>query len=492
MGDGDVCRRRSDGRRHAAGAGDRRGNLLHRQRSRRDEERVDRVDEPGRVHGEFHHRERQRGAGLSLVLRDINVKAGSFLKTTAAAPASQSVIGTGFAPSAVFFHSFHDVTQASPVAHSRMSYGASDGVTEGSSAFSDLNAADPTNFQAIDKTNKAFMKVNNSTPVIDAEADLTSLDPDGFTVNWTTNDAVATEILYMGLANLLVTEVRLDLVRRGEIRQRRAATVADRLRDRQPRVQPLSRDQRRPYQGEHDAHRRLGTPGRTGCRSRRRTDLRALGYATRPPATPTVTYWLEDVEFNGKSTLHGPITPVVSALRRADDRTTRSSWMRSARRTAGGSSSTTTRIRCTPVPRAVPAQVAPEVDHAVGARGAGDGEDSASASRAGIASRSRSSSPPGWTLGRSADAAAVRRRHRAGDPRERRDRRQLRAGDAIEFYGSGIETPYTDTRIYWLQAGGQAGRRIAVDAAGPFRAVGGDQLLVDAAPQGSQRLLRGA
>ena len=40
--------------------------------------------------------------------------------------------------------------------------------------------------------------MNNSTATIDAEADLTSLDPDGFTVNWTTNDAVATEILYMG------------------------------------------------------------------------------------------------------------------------------------------------------------------------------------------------------------------------------------------------------------------------------------------------------
>jgi hypothetical protein len=30
---------------------------------------------------------------------------------------------------------------------------------------------------------------------------------------------------------------------------------------------------------------------------------------------PTVTYWLEDVEFNGTSKLHGPITPIVSVLR---------------------------------------------------------------------------------------------------------------------------------------------------------------------------------
>ena len=82
----------------------------------------------------------------SLALRNVNVKAGSFLKTTAAAPASQSITGTGFAPSAVFFHSFQDVTQAAPVAQSRMSYGASDGVTEGSSAFSDLDGRRPDEF----------------------------------------------------------------------------------------------------------------------------------------------------------------------------------------------------------------------------------------------------------------------------------------------------------------------------------------------------------
>ena len=53
------------------------------------------------------------------------------------------------------------------------------------------------------------MKLDNSTPVIDAEADLTAFGTDGFSLNWTTNDAVQTQILYLSLSPLAVTEVRL-------------------------------------------------------------------------------------------------------------------------------------------------------------------------------------------------------------------------------------------------------------------------------------------
>ena len=35
------------------------------------------------------------------------------------------------------------------------------------------------------------------------------MDADGFTLNWTTNDAVATEILYLAMAPMDDTEVRL-------------------------------------------------------------------------------------------------------------------------------------------------------------------------------------------------------------------------------------------------------------------------------------------
>jgi hypothetical protein len=34
-------------------------------------------------------------------------------------------------------------------------------------------------------------------------------------------------------------------------------------------------------------------------------------------------------------------------------------------------------------------------------------------------------------------------------------------GDHVEFYGNGVDTPYTDTRVYWLCSGSQFGLRIA-------------------------------
>ena len=46
---------------------------------------------------------------------------------------------------------------------------------QGSSAVQDEDAAAFANVDAIDKTSKVFMKVDNGTPAIDAEANLTSL-----------------------------------------------------------------------------------------------------------------------------------------------------------------------------------------------------------------------------------------------------------------------------------------------------------------------------
>ncbi len=114
--------------------------------------------------------------------------------------AIQSVGGMSFSPRAVLLHSVQDLAQASPVAQARVGIGASDGVTRGCSAFEDLNAQATSNVQSIDRTSKVFVKVNNGTPAIDAEADLFSLDPGGFTLNWTTNDTAQTQILYLAIA----------------------------------------------------------------------------------------------------------------------------------------------------------------------------------------------------------------------------------------------------------------------------------------------------
>src|SRR5262249_27740317 len=112
--------------------------------------------------------------------------------------AKQALIGVGFSPDAVLLASDQDVTQASPVANDRLGLGALDNIfNQGSSAVADQATSNPTSVQGVDKTTRAIMKVNNNTSTIDAEAVLYSMDGDGFTLDWTTNDAVSTEILYL-------------------------------------------------------------------------------------------------------------------------------------------------------------------------------------------------------------------------------------------------------------------------------------------------------
>ncbi len=144
------------------------------------------------------------GAGwvASLALSNVNALPGSFLKTTAAAPAGQPVTGLSVNPQAVLLASFQDITQGNPVVHTRLGLGASDGTTEGGWAIADAEKVGTTSVWAIDKTSKVFMKVNNDTQTVDAEADVSGFDTGKFTLNWTTNDTVETQILYLAFGQI--------------------------------------------------------------------------------------------------------------------------------------------------------------------------------------------------------------------------------------------------------------------------------------------------
>ena len=137
---------------------------------------------------------------FSLALKGVRATAGSFSKSTAEATASQSVAGMGFQPSLLMLSSVQDVAQAEGVDNARYGIGAAAGSVEGSCALQDANGLSKTSVDGIDKTSKVFVKLNNDSPSIDAQAHLSSFDPDGFTLNWTTNDDVATQLLYLGLA----------------------------------------------------------------------------------------------------------------------------------------------------------------------------------------------------------------------------------------------------------------------------------------------------
>jgi hypothetical protein len=134
----------------------------------------------------------------SLALAGLKAGVGTFNKVTAGAPANQAV-ASGFAPSAVLLASYQMGAQTAPVSETNCSFGlgASDGTNKASSAITSADGVATTTVDGQDKTSKAFIKMN--TPPLDAEADMASFGASGFTLNWTTNDAVASQICFLAL-----------------------------------------------------------------------------------------------------------------------------------------------------------------------------------------------------------------------------------------------------------------------------------------------------
>jgi hypothetical protein len=139
---------------------------------------------------------------ISLCLKGGHYAVGAFNKVTGGAPASQVVTGVGFKPMGILLASFQNTAAATNQAHARQGTGAFDnnGGTQ-ASARADQDNVNPSVSKAVDKTSKGFVKVDNNTSTVDAEADLTSMDADGFTLSWSTNDAVATEMLYVAIGS---------------------------------------------------------------------------------------------------------------------------------------------------------------------------------------------------------------------------------------------------------------------------------------------------
>ncbi|HMI86570.1 MAG TPA: hypothetical protein VK550_20895, partial [Polyangiaceae bacterium] len=134
----------------------------------------------------------------SLALAGLRAGVGTFNKSTAAAPASQSVT-SGFKPGAVFMTSYQMPSQTAQLNEPVCSFGlgASDGTSEASSAIVASDNVSTTSVDGQDKTSKAFVKMN--MPPLDAEADMASFGASGFTLNWTTNDTTPSQICFLAL-----------------------------------------------------------------------------------------------------------------------------------------------------------------------------------------------------------------------------------------------------------------------------------------------------
>lgn len=144
---------------------------------------------------------------ISLALEGLSAQAGSFIKGIGT---SQAITGVGFQPDFVIFSSFQESAQANPIPHSYFGFGASDGTTEGSSTISDTDALTQSDVHSRDASTKAFTKSNNQDGFVDASADLVSMDSNGYTLDWTTNDASATEILYLALGQQVLGSANIS------------------------------------------------------------------------------------------------------------------------------------------------------------------------------------------------------------------------------------------------------------------------------------------
>jgi hypothetical protein len=124
-------------------------------------------------------------------------KKGSFTKTTSGAPASQAINDVGFQPKAVIFY-WTQQTATGAAANVRVGYGFATGSSNerAIAAASDDNIADSNTGRRQSQSN-CIIILSSGTPALAAQAELTSFDSGGFTLNWTTNDSSAYIIHYI-------------------------------------------------------------------------------------------------------------------------------------------------------------------------------------------------------------------------------------------------------------------------------------------------------
>jgi len=136
----------------------------------------------------------------SLALGGVRAKVGAFMKTTGAAPSVQAVAGAGMKPGLVLLSSVQDTVESAITADQmRFGLGAADGSHAAASALFDTNGLATSSAGSMDFSDTAFAKSNNVTGTVDARATVQSLDADGFTLDWTVNDAVPTQLCYVAL-----------------------------------------------------------------------------------------------------------------------------------------------------------------------------------------------------------------------------------------------------------------------------------------------------
>ena len=134
-----------------------------------------------------------------LALRGPHFKVSSFNQATTTG--NQSLTGAGFTPKASIMISANDVSGNNDAAqaHARASFGWATGTSErGSFWIGETDNVSPTvAWRNLDNTKLIKLMTESSSPTVNAAADHVSFDSDGQTINWTTADGTARQILVL-------------------------------------------------------------------------------------------------------------------------------------------------------------------------------------------------------------------------------------------------------------------------------------------------------
>ena len=154
-----------------------------------------------------------------LALKGGQYKVGNFNKSTnTTTPVDQSVTDVGFRPVGLLMASFNLAASTSIQTEARMSLGAADGppatnasASEGSTWWHDKHNVGT--MDANQRTSTTKIATHGSQSTLSAEADFKSFDSGGFTLTWTTNNAVAEQILYVAFGHTSTSAVTLGQAR---------------------------------------------------------------------------------------------------------------------------------------------------------------------------------------------------------------------------------------------------------------------------------------
>lgn len=154
--------------------------------------------------------------GAQIPVNYIAIKGGSYKvgaissPTAGTAPVSQSTTGVGFRPKGLFMCSAGAVSSTAIQAGAQISFGAGSSSTDRRCGFTGENDATTAAVTMnINKTTKLVSMYNivtaQASSTVNAEADITTLDSDGFTLSWTTKSATtAYECIYLAVGDAVV------------------------------------------------------------------------------------------------------------------------------------------------------------------------------------------------------------------------------------------------------------------------------------------------